>query len=678
MSYGTIRLVDADGADDQAGEPRGLPELAVVTRSRGFSAGGLEWIVIVLGGAARMWLAPRALQAIGWSTYDDRWFVERARDILAGEWLGAYDHMTLIKGAGYPLWIAFCNVLGIPLLFMQHLLYVLACLGVCRALAPVMRAPLWRASMFLVLAFNPMTFADDIGTRASREGIYPALTLLLFAACVNAVLRLDAPPARRVFYAAVSGFAVAIFWITREEGVWILPLLVFTVLAVRSQWRRSLTMVTVAAAAFAAIYGSVVLANALRYGVATAVEVKERSFLRAYGSLASVRQRAPQPRVPVPQEVRERAYAISPAFAELRPFLEGPATGHWRCEGGDICGAYFFWALRDAVAGAGHYRTATSARAFYDRVSAEIERARQRGLLDARPARGTLLPPLLPGQIRQVLKTWIARAVRVPAFRDFSVAMPYSEGTDDELALFASVTRSRLAPRQEEVVRGFLVGWVVHVDGALDLTVERGDGSPAAGARVTRLPSPDLYEHLRHRWKEFPPARHARFRVDLPPGQSFLVLSLRGKEIERIAMTAQPRGSVHPDVRMSIEKVAIETERPQLSPQDAFRLQAMQWIGATYGYVAGPFFILATIAFLLRLRHVDGITIVLVGGLLTAVAARVLILALIDVSSFVVFTPGYQTPMYPLVLIAAMLMAHGATATFRAGDRIRRAEFVRR
>lgn len=658
--------MDTEAGDNHAGK-RDAPERNVVARSRGgLTKRRLEWIVIVLAAAARMWLAPRALQAIGWATYDDRWFVERAQALLAGEWLGAYDHMTLIKGAGYPLWIAFCNQLRIPLLFMQHLLYVLACLAVCRALAPVVRAELLRASMFVVLAFNPMTFAYDIGTRASREGIYPALTLFVFAAAVNAVLRLDAAPARRIFHAAVSGFAVAIFWITREEGVWIVPLLAFTALGVRAEWRRVVTMVTVAAGAFWAIYGSVMLANAVRYGVPAVVEVKERSFLRAYGSLAAVRQRAPQPHVPVPGEVRERVYAISPAFAELRPFLEGPATERWRCEGGDLCGAYFFWALRDAVARAGHYRNATAARAFYDRVSAEIERARERGLLDARRPRASLLPPLLPGQIRQVWETWKARVIRVPAFRDFDVVVPYSEGTDDELALFASVTRSRLTPRQDDVVRGHIVGWVLHAEGALDISVQRGDGTPAAGARVTRIPSPDLYEHLRHRWKEFPPARHARFRVDLPPGSSFLVLSLRGKEIERIPVTARPRGSVHPQIRMSIEEVMIETGRPQAAAQ----LRIMRWIGAVYGHVFGPFFILAAVAFLLRVRHVDRTTTLFVIALLSAVAGRVLILALIDVSSFVVFTPGYQTPMYPLVLIAGMLMAYAATATFgsaRAG-----------
>lgn len=646
---------------NQTGERRGAPERNdVVPRARrGSTARRLEWIVIVLAGAARMWLAPRELQAIGWATYDDRWFVERAQALLAGEWLGTYDHMTLIKGAGYPLWIAFCNQLRIPLLFMQHLLYALACLAVCRALAPVVRSGLARASMFMVLAFNPMTFAYDIGTRASREGIYPALALFVFAAAVNAVLRLDAAPARRIFHAAVSGFAVAIFWITREEGVWILPLLAFTALAGRAEWRRVVTMVTVAAAVFWAVHGSVMLANALRYGVPAVVEVKERSFLRAYGSLAAVRQRAPQPRVPVPGEVRERVYAISPAFAELRPFLEGPATERWRCEGGDLCGAYFFWALRDAVARAGHYRNATAARAFYDRVSAEIERARERGLLDARRPRVSLLPPLLPGQIRQVWETWKARVVRVPAFRDFDVVAPYSEGTDDELALFASVTRSRLAPRQDDVVRGHIVGWALHVDGALDISVRRGDGSPAAGARVTRLPSPDLYEHLRHRWKEFPPARHARFRADLPPGASFLVLSLRGKEIERIPVTARPR-SVHPEIRMSIEEVMIETGRPQPATQ----LRIVRWIGTLYGHVFGPFFILAAVVFLLRVRQIAGTTTLFVIALLSAVAGRLLILALIDVSSFVVFTPGYQTPMYPLVLTAGMLMAYAATATF--------------
>ena len=619
------------------------------------STSRIEWAVIVVASAAKLWLtAVFPLEAIGWAIYDDRWFVERGLSILAGSWLGEYDHMTLIKGPGYPLWIALCGALRLPLLFAQQLLYALASLAVVRALAPVVRAPLARAAMFVVLLFNPMTFAFDIGTRVAREGIYPALGLLVFAAVAGAVLRAGA---KGIFLGVLAGLAVAFFWLTREEGVWIAPLLAAAGIAAIRQGRRGWVIAGVAAAAFGAAYGSVRIANGVRYGVFEVVELKERSFLRAYGRLVALRDPAPRTHLPLSREMREQVYPVSPAFEELRAHLEGPYGQHWATDG-DIRGAGLMWALREAVAAAGYYERGPAAvREYYDRLSADIGRASVRGGLDTRPPRASLLPPILPGQPKAVLKTWVQGLLRVALFRDFGVTRPYSSGSDSELRTFAAATRTRLAPRRAQVARGRIVGWVIHVDGPLDVTIEHDDGTPVPGARVTRLPSPDLYEHLKNRWKDFPPARHARFDISVPSGPAFMVLSLRGKEIERIAITPRIRGPVDPGVRMSIEQEDIQTTEPAPARRDAIRLEVLRLIGRVYQLAFPPFFALASVLFLLRVRRIDATTTLLIGGVLAAVAARVMILALIDVTSFSVFTPGYQSPSHPLVLLAGLWMA---------------------
>ncbi|HUP62002.1 MAG TPA: hypothetical protein VNA69_16465 [Thermoanaerobaculia bacterium] len=617
-----------------------------------------EWTAIVLAAAAKLWLtAARTLEAIGWAVYDDRWFTERARAILQGQWLGDYSHLTLIKGPAYPLWIAFVASLKIPLLFAQQLLYAIACLAVCLALAPALRSSMARAALFIVLLFNPMTFSDEIATRVTREGFYPALTLLVFAAVAAAVLRRKAMQLR---WASLCGITIAFFWLTREEGVWIVPLLALAIIALR--WKPRWLVMT--AAMFAAIYGAVVLGNGLRYGVFEAVEFKEKSFLRAYGSLTHVRQHPPRARIPVPKETRERVYAVSPAFAELRPFLEGQLGTNWASAsmpqgGGEIGGAWFMWAFREAVAEAGYYeRGAAAVREYYDRLAREIEAARLAGRLDARPARASMLPPLLPGQRREVLKTWARRLLRTPAFTEFAVTPRPSQGLETELRDFAQFTRSRIAPRRKSIVRSHLVGWVVHVDGPLDITIERSDGSPVPGARVTRLPSPDLYEHLKQRWKDFPPARHARFDIRVPSGDALLVLSLRGREIERIPITDEPMVSFDPGVRMSIDKAEVETTEPKLGALDAFRLRVLNGIGRVYQWAFPPILGLAALLYAMKWRRADRTMMLLIAGLLAAVAARVMILALIDVTAFQVFMGGYQSPSHALLLAAGVLMAH--------------------
>lgn len=638
--------------------------------------GVAAWIVIVVASVTKLWLtACRTLDAIGWADYDDHWFLRRAISILDGRWLGPYNSMTLIKGAAYPLWIAFVSRLGIPLLLAQQLLYAFACLAVSLALAPSIRSSVSRVVLFVVVLFNPMTFSDDIASRVAREGFYPALGLLIFAGVAGATLRLNARRRDVLPWVLLSGVSVAVFWHTREEGVWILPLLGLATVAVvrwvvidwRARWRRGLLVVALPGLIFTAAHEAIVVTNGLRYGVFADVEFKWRPYLRAYGSLRQVRQHPSAPRVAVPEEVRRRVYAISPAFAELRTFLERDLTG-WKRGAADYENDSFMWAFREAVERAGYYKRGAAVEGYYDRLSHEIETARVDGRLDARQARASLFPPLLWGQRRAVFQTWILAAGRVLRFADVSVNPANSEGSDAELREYAAITHMRLAPRQMSAERVHATGWVVHVRGALAITIERSDGTAVSDATVTRLPSPDLYEHLKQSWRAFPPARNARFDIEAP-GDALLVLWLGERKIERIPLDNEFLIAHDPDVRMAGRGFAIgRVGPPPPSSIDAFRLRVLNVVGRAYQLSFPPLFLLAALLYLPNVRWLarwrgGWITAVLIAGLISAIAARVMILALINVTSFLVLVAGYQSPSHPLLLVAGAVMAlHGIAA----------------
>lgn len=638
------------------------------------------WIVIVIASATKLWLtACRTLDAIGWADYDDHWFLRRAISILDGRWLGPYNSMTLIKGAAYPLWIAFVSRLGIPLLLAQQFLYAFACLAVSLALAPSIRSSASRVVLFVVVLFNPMTFSDDIASRVAREGFYPALGLLIFAGVAGATLRLDARRRDVLPWVLLSGVAVAVFWHTREEGVWILPLLGLATVAVvcwvvidwRTRWRRWLLVVALPALIFTAAHEAIVVTNGLRYGVFADVEFKWRPYLRAYGSLRQVRQHPSAPHVAVPEEVRRRVYAVSPTFVELRTFLERDLVG-WKRGAADYENDGFMWAFRGAVERAGYYKRGGAAvERYYDRLSHEIETARVAGRLDARQARASLFPPLLWGQRRAVFQTWILAAWRVLRFADVSVNPAHSDGSDAELREYAAVTHMRLAPRQVFARRVRATGWVVDVHGALTITIERSDGTAVRDATVTRLPSPDLYEHLEQSWKAFPPARHARFDIEAP-GDALLVLWLGTRKIERIPLDNDFLIAHHPDVRMAAQRFAIgRVGPPPPSSIDAFRLRVLDVVGRAYQRSVPPLFLLAALLYLpnvrwLARRRGGWMTAVLIAGLISAIAARLLILSLINVTSFLVMVSGYQSPSHPLLLAAGAIMALEGIAACRS------------
>src|SRR5262245_33964745 len=62
--------------------------------------------------------------AIYIAMYDDALFIRLATALRSGDWLGAYDHLTLAKGMFYPLFIAVMSFLHIPLKFAEHAGYL--------------------------------------------------------------------------------------------------------------------------------------------------------------------------------------------------------------------------------------------------------------------------------------------------------------------------------------------------------------------------------------------------------------------------------------------------------------------------------------------------------------------------------------------------------------------------
>ena len=67
--------------------------------------------------------------------FDDAWFFGRAHDLAAGRWLGSYSQVTLMKGPGYPVFLALCYGIGVSAILVQALLNVAACALFARASA---------------------------------------------------------------------------------------------------------------------------------------------------------------------------------------------------------------------------------------------------------------------------------------------------------------------------------------------------------------------------------------------------------------------------------------------------------------------------------------------------------------------------------------------------------------
>jgi hypothetical protein len=431
--------------------------------------------------AIKLWLvSAQPLRAHADAGFDDGLFVNLARALLRGEWLGAYDRLTLARGPVYPLWIAIVHRLGLPLLAAQHLLYALSCAVTAVAAAGWWPHRLPRLALFALLLANPMTFESAHLSRVIRQGIYPALTLLVVASLV--ALAAPRRPGRRqlLLWAVLLGTSGAAFWLTREEGVWLLPLVLSLVLAaiVRRRadsraLRHLLAALLVAAALFSSLIAAIGFQNFRHYGSWVTVETTSSPFRDAYGALTRVRPSVELATVPVTRDVRRAIYAQSPAFAELRPYIEGSNALFWARvfepfngldpKRREISGGALTWVLREAVQRAGHYSSPAAASAYYARLTREVDAACARKALDCSPPRSGFTPVWSDEHLDR-LGLKLGEAIRYFFGLEGHSARSWpSTGDAEGLALFAATTREEMT------------------------SVEAGEPEREAGARIELL-----------------------------------------------------------------------------------------------------------------------------------------------------------------------------------------------
>jgi hypothetical protein len=415
----------------------------------------------------KLWLvAAQPVVAIGPAGHDDRLYLELARHILHGEWLGPYSQFTLMKGPMYSVWIAATVLLRVPLPLADHLLYLAGCVAAVRALQPHVR-PGWRSLVvFALLWWNPMTFELPVLGRILRQNLYTPEALLFFAALIALETRRMAGWRTRAAWGLLLGVSGAGLWLTREETIWVVPSAILLMgAAVVASWRagdrpvRLAATLGVAAASAALVVGGVCALNYRFYGWFGSVEFRDSRFVAAYGALQRVLPTRDVPNVPVTREAREMIYPASPAFAELKPYLEGRIGVNWAAasspltgrpkEEREIGGGWFMWALRDAVIAAGHSRNAADALRYYARVAAEVNAACDGGRLPAGPRRDTMAPRWRGSDWARFWHELPGYACYFAGFQGFSARPTASVGDASTLQLFRELVRWPLAPSAE-------------------------------------------------------------------------------------------------------------------------------------------------------------------------------------------------------------------------------------
>jgi hypothetical protein len=320
---------------------------------------------------------------------EDALYLRLAASLASGHWLGPYDQLTLMKGPGYPLFLALNSFTGVPISAAHAVLQVAAVAVAAWAVYRLSASKALAAGAFLVLAFLPAGFMPA-AQRIIAEQIYWPQVLLVFS--LSAVL-LYAPPQQTRHALALGlllGAMLGSTWLTRADSAGLM--LGLLLLAAGAFWfhrepRAALYAlagnVAAAAASFIIVLALVMSANLASYGTFSVYDSKERNFTALLRALRDVEAEPEVAHVPVSAAVREKVAAISTAFRPQEHELKvGGARYKWgagcrayRATCGDYADEWFVWALRDAAAKTGYFENPQKAAEKFGEIAQDIATA---------------------------------------------------------------------------------------------------------------------------------------------------------------------------------------------------------------------------------------------------------------------------------------------------------------
>lgn len=331
------------------------------------------------------------INILGNAPHDDYLFYRLGKSISEYNWLGQYDQLTLIKGPIYPLFISVSIYFHIPLRILEALFSILASLYFLNSTRFLFKSINIRLIIFILISFFPFIFTA-LEYRVLRDSVYIYLLLFILSDIFFILTNHKLPKiflSRRFFS---LGFFLSLFFLTREEGIWIIPgllifILCFSLLARISSKEFIIYFLSLLLSFYLTniIFKSL---NKIYYDSYILNTFKDENFDYGYSALFRIKHNSSIKRISIPSNTWNEIFELSPTAKTLSNYINGPAYKNWvltacdairnqhpdepnpHCENGMLVG-YLMMAFIDALYDAG-YTTPTLVSNTMKKIGDEI------------------------------------------------------------------------------------------------------------------------------------------------------------------------------------------------------------------------------------------------------------------------------------------------------------------
>lgn len=635
----------------------------------------------ILLGLFKLWLVSGEEIVARFQPLDDLWQILAAS---RGYWFGSeYNWMTFVRLPVYPIWVAGVYLTGTPLRIAIELLYLASSFAFVLALVHAKIPKFLAAFIYISIILHPASFS--LFNYALAETLYAPILLLTLAAMIS--MWTNREEGNLTKRSILSGACLAVLWHTRPETVLLQSILFcFSLITIYVLWRekkklheimRIMALITLLPCAI--IFTTTLIvktANWAKTGLFMSTEISSGGYASACKALLSIKPKTSLRFIPVTKEARQAAYAVSPAFKELQPYLEGTNFGTLETQRtlgieGEIAAGWFYWVLKQSAEFAGHGKSPREMNAYFQQVADEINSAFNNGKLPYRAARLDLVDPdtsnflpYLSGSLLKLGRVFI------------STTAPTTERDDANVSIRRAF--NVVANRRTEILVDpptTMSGWIFSRDIPITKLLLRDKNGTALVSSETFSARPDVRAGFA-----------ASGMSDVPENSGFsLMATAAPEEIARATLVVETAGKEEATIPMKdivigqVEQLnqgvngtiifAIDAlTQKQKTHTTATSIQGLIW--STYGTMLsllGYVGILAFFIHLWRYKSIDPSTdnLTILWLLAAAIASRTLLLAIIDASSW----PGDQIRyIFPAMQIYAcflILLIYSALNLFR-------------
>lgn len=327
---------------------------------------------------------------------DDALMIRQAATIIDGQWLGQYSETTLLKGVAFPLFLAICYFWEIRYISAITILYIIACLTMIFAISKVIRSKIALLCIYILLLFNPIMFSSQIMQRVYRSSIIPPLALFLIACYINLFLLTNSENKflEKILTVIFSSIALPFLWFAREDSIWIMPFIIFIILAslvstlVRNKklnkyFFKTFAMLFIPILVTCLAGNIICLKNYKEYGAYTTNN--KYYYNKAISSMKKVKSLEQIDKVTFTREKLNRIAEVtilSEIMENFNPLLDAYAKFDGNQEDNQVQNGWFGFPFREALRATGYYSDVNATNKFFLELHTQIEEALESGKLE--------------------------------------------------------------------------------------------------------------------------------------------------------------------------------------------------------------------------------------------------------------------------------------------------------